>query len=98
MMNTTVEMENNHLVIKIPEDFVYATIVYGQDSTVVDPSDASNFPDASVMEDFEEFLPDLLSELRAEDETGWSLINDLVCKAAENAMEQGALGVKYPED
>lgn len=94
-MEISVEMANEGLVIKVPKDWVYSTIVLGPKSTVVDPSDSKNFPDHAVMENFEEFVPDLLTSIRQEDETGWSLVNELIYKAAEEAMEQGAMGVKY---
>lgn len=96
-MNTSIEFTGEELVIKIPKDFVRATVVYGNDSTVVEPEEAKNFPHLSVMEDFEEFSSDLLSELRREDENGWSLVNEMIHRAAEEAMEQGACGVKYPD-
>ncbi len=93
--NTSVEMVGEELVIRIPKDFVYANIVYALDSTMVEEPDADNFPTHSVMEDFEEFLPYLLSELRSEDEIGCSLINSMILQASENAMDNGAEGVKY---
>lgn len=96
-MEISVEMVNEDLVIKVPKDWVYSTVVFSPDSTVVDPSDAENFPERAVMEDFEEFVPDLLTYIRWEDETGWSLVNELIHKAAEEAMEQGAMGVKYSD-
>lgn len=96
-MNISVEMVQDGLVIKVPRDWVYATIVYNEDATVVDPSDAESFPDMAVLENFDSFQDYLISEIRREDETGWSLINDLIYKAAEEALEQGAEGVKYAD-
>ena len=93
--NTSVEMVGEELVIRIPKDFVYANIVYAPDSSVVEEADSDNFPDHSVMEDFEDFLPYLLSEIRSEDEIGWSLINSMILQASENAMDNGAEGVGY---
>lgn len=94
-MNISVEMVEDELVIRVPKDFVYANVVYAPDSTVVEEADAEQFPDLGVMEDFDEFLPDLLTELRREDETGWSPVNTLIHKAAEEALENGARGVCY---
>ncbi len=94
-MDTSVEFEGEELVIRIPKDFVYANCVYAPESTVVEEADSDNFPDLAVMEDFEEFSTDLLNAMRQEDETGWSLVNDLIFKASEEALEQGAQGVSY---
>ncbi len=96
-MNTSVEFEGEELVIRIPKDFVYATIVYNSDSSIVTEEDAENFQDRSVMEDFELFSVDLLNTIREEDEVGWSLVNNLIYKAAESAAEHGAQGLKHPE-
>lgn len=93
--NTSVEMVGDELVIRIPKDFVYANVVYAPDSTIVEEADSDNFPSHAVMENFEEFLPYLLSEIRREGETGWSLINTMIIQASEEAMEQGAEGVDY---
>lgn len=96
-MNTSVEFENGELVIRIPEDFVYATICYDQNSSVVDPRDKEDFPYLSVMVDFDLFKEDLLSSIRSEDEIGWSLVNDLIRSAAIKAMENGADGIEYKD-
>lgn len=96
-MNTSVEFENGELVIRIPEDFVYATIVYDENSSVVDPSDSNNFPEHDVLEDFNLFKNDLLSAIRSETEPGWSLVNDLIRAAATQAMENAAEGVDYKD-
>jgi len=95
LYNTSVEMVGDELIIRIPKDFVYANVVYAPESTVVEEADSANFPDYAVMEDFEEFIPYLLSVIREEDETGWSLVNTMIHRAAEEAMEQGAEGVNY---
>ena len=95
--NTSVEMVGDELVIRIPKDFVYANVVYAPESTVVEEVDSDNFPDCAVMENFEEFVPYLLSAIREEDETGWSLVNTMIHRAAEEAMEQGAEGVNYDD-
>lgn len=96
-MNTSVEFKNGELIIRIPEDFVYATICYDQNSSVVDPRDKEDFPDHDVMGDFDSFKSDLLSAIRSEDEIGWSLVNDLIRSAAIKAMESGADGIEYKD-
>ena len=96
-MNTSVKFENGELVVRIPEDFVYATICYDQNSSVVDPRDKENFPDNDIMVDFDLFKEDLLSSIRSEDEIGWSLVNDLIRSAAIKAMENGADGIEYKD-
>lgn len=96
-MNTTVEMIHDELVIKVPKSFVYATVVYAPNSTIVDPEDAESFPEMSVLEDFDKFQEDLLYQIRSEDETGWSLVNTLILNAAEKAAECGADGLRYAD-
>ena len=97
-MNISVEFENEELVIRVPKDFVYATLVYNPDSSLVTEEDYEDFSDNCILEDFEEFSVDLLNEIRREDETGWSLVNNLIYKAGEEAIEQGARGIKFPEE
>lgn len=97
VMNTTVEFEGEDLVIRIPKDFVYATVVLAPDSTVVERRDAESFPEHAVMEEFEEFSVELLNHMRMEDASGWSLINEMIHRASESALESGAYGVSYPD-
>lgn len=97
-MNISVEMENDELVIRVPKDFVYATLVLNPQSSLVSIQDADDFPDHCVLEDFDKFSVDLLNEIRREDEVGWSSVNDLIFKAGERAVENGAGGVRFPEE
>lgn len=95
IFNTHVSVEDDYLTIKIPTDFVLATVVCNPESSVVSADESEYFPEHSVMRDFDKFLPELVQYIVSEDEVGWSLVNDLIFKAAEEAMEQGADGIEY---
>ena len=96
-MNISVDMKNDELVIRVPKDFVYATLVFNPQSSLVSVRDSDDFPDHCVLRDFDQFSVYLMNAIRGEDEIGWSLVNDLIFRAGERALENGADGVIFPE-
>jgi hypothetical protein len=47
--------------------------------------------------DMDKFLPEIISELKSEDESGASIIHRALDEAANNAAENGAHGVIFNE-
>lgn len=47
--------------------------------------------------DMDKFLPEIISELKSEDESGSSIIHRALDEAAHNASENGAHGVTFTE-
>lgn len=47
--------------------------------------------------DMDKFLPEIISELKSEDESGSNIIHRALDEAANNASENGAHGVTFTE-
>ena len=50
-----------------------------------------------VVSDMNAFLPEIISELKSEDESGSNIIHRALDEAANNASENGAHGVTFTE-